>query len=198
RSWKFGLLAGFYSSLIVLAVNVILILVDCLPKGRQGYRDGLAVLAQVNRDDMSKISVRYRVLINVCSTILLTSSNYAMQVLCAPTRAEIENAHRQGSWMDIAILSFHNLRRINRKRTVSWIALALSSVPLHLLYNAAIVQMTYGQDFAVNFINGTTAKLMSANNWEKFENKQWSSIYSTMWDGGHGNLTLVVHNASFE
>lgn len=70
---------------------------------------------------------------NALGTLLLSGSNYCMQVLCAPTRRELDQAHAQGRWLDIGVPSFRNLWRISPKRVVVWWVLGLSSIPLHLL-----------------------------------------------------------------
>lgn len=71
-------------------------------------------------DDMktvSRLSTGLPVFINLLSTVLLTSSNYAMQILCAPTREEIDHAHRDGKLLEIGLTSICNLRHIDKKRT---------------------------------------------------------------------------------
>jgi hypothetical protein len=130
-SWRFGLFAGIYTSLVVLLANTTMLIFGCFVHG--GYVDGIATIAQGNIHDMEWIITLYHVFINVFSTVLLTSSNYTMQLLCAPTRKEIDEAHQRGQWIDIGLMSFYNLRHINKRRVMLWAALALSSVPLHLL-----------------------------------------------------------------
>ena len=76
--------------------------------------------------------------INLLSTILLGASNYTMQCLSAPTRDEINNAHQQRISCDIGIPSVRNLGRISRRRRILWWMTALSSIPLHFLYNSAV------------------------------------------------------------
>ncbi|KAF2797901.1 hypothetical protein K505DRAFT_322270 [Melanomma pulvis-pyrius CBS 109.77] len=195
KSWRFGLFAGVYSSLLVLVGNTVVFLVGCFYHG--GYIDGIATLAQGDIHDMERISTLYHVLINVCSTILLTSSNYTMQLLCAPTRQEVDDAHMQGRWMDIGLMSFSNLRRIGRRRAVLWGVLGFSSIPLHLLFNSAIFQSNTKQDYRVDLVNGTDTGSDSAG-WKVLENSAWSRIYSTGYVAGYGDLRLVVHNASFD
>ena len=53
----------------------------------------------------SEIGAGIYILINIMSTILLISGNYAMHVLCAPTRTEIDDAHKAGQWLEIRLLS---------------------------------------------------------------------------------------------
>ena len=70
--------------------------------------------------------------INILSTLLLGSSNAAMQCLSAPTRNEIDEMHSMGDWLDIGISGF-SWKAMKLWRKILWISLALSSLPLHLL-----------------------------------------------------------------
>jgi glutaredoxin-related protein len=67
------------------------------------------------------------------STILLGASNYCMQCMSAPTRAEAEQAHAKFRWVDIGTPSIRNLGKIRGLRVVLWLLLGISSLPLHLL-----------------------------------------------------------------
>jgi hypothetical protein len=74
------------------------------------------------------------VLINVLSTILLAGSNYCMQCLSAPTREQIDEAHRKSTWVDVGVPSIRNLFcAVSGRNVVLWVLLSLSSLPLHLL-----------------------------------------------------------------
>lgn len=87
----------------------------------------------VNRQNMG-----IHVLINALSSLLLSASNYTMQCVSAPTRKECDKAHAKGDWLDIGVPGVRNLARISRRRRVLWALLAVSSIPIHLLYNSAI------------------------------------------------------------
>jgi hypothetical protein len=128
KLWKSGLYAGLYASFAVLVSNIVLLFT-----GIFGVIDGLGTIAIRDMNRVSRESTAYHVLVNVLSSVLLTSSNFAMQVLCAPTRDEIDQAHRNGQWLEIGIMSTHNLRLVARKRGYVWALLAISSAPLHLL-----------------------------------------------------------------
>jgi hypothetical protein len=71
--------------------------------------------------------------INLLSTVVLASSNYAMQCLSAPTRTELDKAHAKSEWLDIGIPSFRNLTQIKTVRMVFWLLLGFSSLSLHLV-----------------------------------------------------------------
>lgn len=87
----------------------------------------------VNCENLDRLSTLSHVVVNILSAVLLSASNYTMQVLCSPKRAEVDRAHRQGTFMTIGGQSFKNLRFIGIYRVALWSLLAISSLPLHLL-----------------------------------------------------------------
>jgi hypothetical protein len=131
-NWRFGLFIGCGASGLVLIINITILLLGVLRYG--GFQNGIGTLAQGRSASISRMSRTFHVLINILSTILLTSSNYCMQVLCSPTRDEVDWAHRRARWLELGVLSPHNLRYISARRVFLWWTLGLSSVPLHLLY----------------------------------------------------------------
>jgi len=72
-------------------------------------------------------------LLNFIATSVFVSSNYAMQCLASPTRAEIDSAHSRLQSMDIGRQSLRNLWRVKWSRKLVWLVLAASGVPLHML-----------------------------------------------------------------
>ena len=93
-------------------------------------------IGTIYRGDCSqshRLSSRLHIAINVLSTALLSASNLCMQLLAAPTRQEIDEAHKNYTWLDIGVPSFRNLRHINKRRCMAIFLLAMSSIPLHFL-----------------------------------------------------------------
>jgi hypothetical protein len=129
--WRLGLLIGCGASGLVLIINITILLVGAFHYG--GFQNGIGTLAQGQSRSITHRSTAYHVLINLASTILLTSSNYCMQVLCSPTREEVDQAHRHIQWLNLGVLSPHNLRHVTVRRILLFWTLGLSSVPLHLL-----------------------------------------------------------------
>jgi hypothetical protein len=101
---------------------------------RIGYVDGIGTLHRGSASKVAHLNSVYHTLINLLSTALLTSSNYCMQLLNTPTRADIDAAHANQQWLDIGIVSMRNLRFIPRRKAFFWWLLAVSSLPLHVLY----------------------------------------------------------------
>lgn len=87
--------------------------------------------------------------INVLSTVLLGASNYCMQCLSSPTRGDVDKAHSKGVWLDIGVPSVRNLRRISGRRFALWCLLAVSSIPLHFLYNSAVFTTLAAQSYSI-------------------------------------------------
>jgi hypothetical protein len=132
NGWQWGVLTGSAIGVLVLVINCVFLIVGAT--SGSGYNEGIATIFTGSADNVSQASTLLHILINILSTLLLSASNYAMQVLSAPTRNECVKAHRQGQWLDIGILSMRNIRSLTLRRKVLWFALSLSSVPLHLLY----------------------------------------------------------------
>ena len=75
-----------------------------------------------------------------------------MQCLSSPTRNEIDKAHSQGIWLDIGVPSVRNLRKLSTTRIILWWLLAISSIPLHLLYNSAVFSTLSAQRFSAYLV----------------------------------------------
>ena len=86
-----------------------------------------------NCDQARRTNIGLHVFINILSTILLSASNYYLQCLSSPTRKGVDRAHAKGRWLEIGVMSFTNVFHINWLRSILWVCLALSSLPLHLL-----------------------------------------------------------------
>ncbi len=101
--------------------------------------------------EIEKINTWVHLVINILSTVLLSGSNYCMQCLSAPTREEVNKAHKKGKWLDIGVYSARNLSSISRKKKWLWWLLGWSSVPLHLMYNSAFFSSLANNDYNVVF-----------------------------------------------
>ncbi|KAK7965137.1 hypothetical protein PG988_010141 [Apiospora saccharicola] len=88
----------------------------------------------------ARVNLALHLVINVVSTAVLASSNFFMQVLNAPSRREVDKAHRRGTFLGIGVPSVRNAWHISRFKTWCWVVLLLSSVPIHLLFNSAVFQ----------------------------------------------------------
>ena len=78
-----------------------------------------------------------------------------MQRLASPTRRELDKAHKKHKWLDIGVPSFRNLFFINKWRSLGWVVLAASSLPLHLFYNSAVFAQISAVDYSIFVVDPT-------------------------------------------
>ncbi|KAK4249236.1 hypothetical protein C7999DRAFT_39652 [Corynascus novoguineensis] len=116
--------------------------------------NGVGELTGVTSCSRAKsINTGIHVLINVLSTILLAGSNYCMQILSAPTREQIDEAHRKSKWVDVGVQSVRNIfGTVSAGNALLWVLLSLSSLPLHLFYNSAIFTSISANEYNVTVV----------------------------------------------
>ncbi|KAF2872792.1 hypothetical protein BDV95DRAFT_606364 [Massariosphaeria phaeospora] len=191
-TWSLGLQCGFLLSVLVLLGNIVVLIVSCLSGPVRPGPSG--VLAQGSLGVTRKQSALYHVLINTFSTLLLASSNYAMQVLTAPTRDEIDRAHRTGEWLNIGAMSVRNLRFVAKSRAIIWVLLALSSAPLHLFYNSTVFEVVEVKGYVFGLLNATSRASIAA---PKVDTYRWIQNYPTTAIVGSGDLELAPSSDTF-
>jgi hypothetical protein len=86
------------------------------------------------------INTVLHLIVNAVSSAVLASSNFFSQVLSSPSRAEVNVSHKRGKSLDVGVLSWRNALGLSPFKTVAWVALLITSLPLHLLFNSAILQ----------------------------------------------------------
>ena len=135
EGYHFGVLCCAAVAATVLIINLILAI---WAVSTHKMQNGLGTLQDGSCKKTATLTFWTHLAINILSTLLLGASNYSMQCLSSPTRNEIDKAHSRGIWLDIGVPSLRNLRWISKSRLVLWWLLAISSIPLHLLYNSAV------------------------------------------------------------
>jgi hypothetical protein len=134
KSWKIGVTTAAAMTTTVLLVNLLTVWASV----KFGLEGDIGTAYGGACGTVSAWSFWLHILINGLSSILLSASNYTMQCVTAPTRRECDHAHARGDWLDVGIPSVRNLSRISWQRKIMWALLALSSTPIHLLYNSAV------------------------------------------------------------
>lgn len=95
--------------------------------------DGIATVFSGSCSKARSISIWSHLAINILSSALFAASNNCMQYLTAPSRTEVDEAHRRRRRLDVGVHTVRNLRSISRTRVTLWACLGLSSLPLHVL-----------------------------------------------------------------
>ncbi|KAI9723449.1 MAG: hypothetical protein M1828_004179 [Chrysothrix sp. TS-e1954] len=160
RGSQWGVAACASSAGVVLLINFI---TTVSLAGSKGFADGSSTIFRGDCSKAQTYSTVTHLFINIFSTVLLSSSNYCMQCLSAPTRQEVDEAHRRGKILDIGVPSVRNLFSISIWRSIFWAILCLSSVPLHVFYNSAIYSSTGVNDYVAISVNEAFLTLPSVN-----------------------------------
>ncbi|KAF5388815.1 hypothetical protein D9757_005580 [Collybiopsis confluens] len=157
--WRFGAWLATFQAGLVLSVNIIILIWSALKAG--GGSSGIVYQGDCNKVDHYSIGIH--LVINILSTLLLGASNYMMQSLCAPTRAEVDRAHARGLWLDIGLQSLRNLKYMSRRKRILWIALSMSSIPLHLIYNSSFFSTLSANEYLVYPVQGPDLQTVYPN-----------------------------------
>ncbi len=195
----------------VLVVNVI---VTIWGTARFGVQGTLVTIQDGDCSKSKKLSLWLHLAINILSTLLLGASNYCMQCLSSPSRAEIDSAHSEHIWLDIGVPSVRNLRRVSWNKIILWWLFAISTIPLHLLYNSAIFSTIGTNVFDVfvgsenlvtgvglnwslplddpSYPNSTLRDYQKAANWNNLTNEECIKVYSQQFVTGNNDLLAVT------
>lgn len=146
---------------LILSINVLGTAIVAI---EQEVIDGIATFRVGDCTLTGRLGFSIHLLINILSTSLLGASNYCMQCVSAPTRKDIDKAHKHYTWMDIGVPSVRNLKWISWRRKVLWCLLCVSSVPLHLTYNSVIFSGTYVADYTMFVVTSTFSNAWEPSN----------------------------------
>lgn len=135
KGWRAGVAASAIMTTVILVINLTITVWASL---QFRVNDGIGNAYIGDCSVVNTWSTVLHVFINGLSSALLGASNYTMQCLTAPTRKECDIAHAHQDWLDIGVPSVRNLGRIRLSRRIAWGLLALSGIPIHLLYNSAV------------------------------------------------------------
>ncbi|KAK1635065.1 hypothetical protein BDP81DRAFT_270504, partial [Colletotrichum phormii] len=214
--WRRSALVFAAAALVTFIVNLSFI-IWAMTRQSDGSNDikrpGIGVITSGNCQRIKSWNTGAHVVINIISTVLLTGSNYCMQCLIAPTRDEIESAHAKNNWLDIGIPSIRNFWSIALQRKIVWSLLAVSSFPLHLLFNSIVFTSTSSSIYKLyktgvnNFDRGDIsqglpvelAKLLPDSNttqYDYLDNQKCLDAYGTAFQSSRGDLVVVVDNGT--
>ncbi|KAK3680896.1 hypothetical protein B0T22DRAFT_445900 [Podospora appendiculata] len=136
----FGLVTLIFAANLSLTVYAVLI---------YGSEKGVGLIYQGECATVKTLDQWIHLVINLLGTAILSASNYCMQLQVSPTRADVDQAHAHGKWLNIGVPSLRNLAYTSNWRRLSWLLLGFSSVPVHLMYNSAVFQSISSHDYTI-------------------------------------------------
>ena len=119
-------------TLVIVSVNIGITIwaYTCYPPDLHG----VGTFASFgNCSTLSMINSSVHVALNIISSLFLGAGNYCMQILVAPSRAEMDKAHSKGVSLSIGVPNVGNSRYIERKRVLGWVLIGMFAAILHLL-----------------------------------------------------------------
>jgi hypothetical protein len=174
------------------------------------FDQGIAQVFEGSCIEAEKINTWVHLGINALSTMLLSGSNYCMQILSAPTRKEVDKAHARKQWLDIGVPSVRNLFNVATQKAMMWLLLGLSSIPLHLMYNSVLFSTIAANEYDIIFateaffqggpegtykdthfrrLDDVQAK---AKTWDRLERAECINAYAIEFLNTRRNLVAVV------
>ena len=133
--WRRTVMFAAGITICVLLINIILysIAINWYPAN-----NGVGTIYTGDCGVVKRWNTILHLFINLLSTCLLAASSFTMQCLASPTRSEVDKMHAKRRWMDIGLPSLRNIRHIKKKKAALWLALCLSTLPLHLFFNSTL------------------------------------------------------------
>ncbi|OTB05540.1 hypothetical protein M426DRAFT_10585 [Hypoxylon sp. CI-4A] len=102
------------------------------------------------------INVLFHAFISLTSSLILASTRFFMQILSSPSRKEIDRAHMRLRSLEIGISSLKNLRFVSHIKSIGWLSLLVSSVPIHLFFNSSVFEVNYyGSDWRLTIASSS-------------------------------------------
>ncbi|OQE15658.1 hypothetical protein PENSTE_c027G08766 [Penicillium steckii] len=168
EGWRLQISVSTAAATVILSINITSLLIIRakfpLVHDSVSFYTGSCQVA-------GRLAIAAHFIINIMSTILQTASNFSMQCLNSPTREEVDVAHSKSIWLDIGTPSVRNIFRGSKAKGALWMLLALSSFPLHMIWNSAVFETKVTNQCAVvlateDFTRGADWQIPS-----KFDNK---------------------------
>lgn len=134
QHWTHGL---FICSLIYTALFVTNLVFIATAIGlSRGFHDGGFLDGYVFYQGSCSLTKAWSralsLIINIFSTAMLGISSYCMQIITAPTRADIDKHHAKRKWLDIGCLTWRNIRALDRRRLAFFLVMFVTTTPFHL------------------------------------------------------------------
>ncbi|KAK8055063.1 hypothetical protein PG993_000290 [Apiospora rasikravindrae] len=159
RGWRTGIVLCILVCALVFALNAATAVLAILRvvQGGSGSGGDNDVQTDINNQVVTfyqgdcatarTFSLVLRLVVNILATVLLACANYCMQILVSPTRGEIDLVHRKKRWLWIGVPNLTNLPYVGLNRAAICLLLVVGTLPLHLLWNAALAETLSAKDY---------------------------------------------------
>lgn len=133
----------------VASIFIVTLVVGIWAGASHRTGDGLVVtLFNGDCSTASEANFWVHLLINVLASSLFAASSYMMQRLAAPTREDLDRAHKSNKTLNVGTLSLTNFALLSKRRLAVFALLWSSSLPIHLMFNSLIVYSTTNAEWS--------------------------------------------------
>lgn len=150
--WNRGLRLAAITCGSILAANIIFT-IWAANISRSGL--SLGAIRTGDYEEMDRVNGFFHIAINILNTLLLASSSFTMQLVSAPTRDEVDVAHRAGKHFIIGLLDLRNLHTWKKKIIIVMLSLSGWSISfLYILsYFLLVAEKNYQKSFRTRYIH---------------------------------------------
>jgi hypothetical protein len=106
QGWRLGTLVSCYAVAVCLLLELAL-LTYALVTNRP--RNGLGMLYEGHCAKVKRLSILLLLPLNIIGTVLISTSNYVMQAVSAPTRQEVDRSHAEGGFRNIGMPTSYDM-----------------------------------------------------------------------------------------
>lgn len=132
KQWATGIRLSAYANAAVLLINIVLTIVGA-SYGNQ-FSSVLVSMYQGNCAHTKRVASGLHIMINILGTILVATSSYCCQLLMAPARQDIDNAHAHRVWLPVGTFNIKMLTLLPRHRKLMWYLMFGTSIAIQLMY----------------------------------------------------------------
>jgi hypothetical protein len=150
QGWRFGTLMSCCAVATCLVLELALLIYSV--RVNQPRR-GLGMLYEGNCDKVKKLSILLLLPMNIIGTVLISTSNYVMQSVSAPTRQEVNRSHVGGGFRNIGMPTSYDMLLGRPYKSILWWILALTTVPIHLFLNSSVFSTLQTNNYGVMIVS---------------------------------------------
>ena len=138
--WKLGIALSAVALILCLIVELAMLIIALRADAKRtstGTTQYDGVMIEGSCETVRRYTTLLSLPINIIATLLIGISNYAMQILSAPSEREVRTAHAKQRSLQLGTTSPANMRFLDGRKTMMWLMMGLTSIPVHLLANSA-------------------------------------------------------------
>ena len=150
QGWRLGTLVSCFAVATCLVLELALLIYSIRTNRPRG---GLGMLYDGSCAKVKKLSILVLLPLNIIGTVLISTSNYVMQAVAAPTRLEVNQSHVRGGFRNIGMPTSYDMVNGRPYKSTLWWILALTTMPIHLFLNSSVFSTLQTNNYGVMIVS---------------------------------------------